>query len=248
MNWNRITKWLPTLMIALGNAAAIVRVALYKLALDEKNLLTQGHALSVVVWLLFAAAVALVAVGVFAARRCWDEEDVHPSVTGAVGAWILAAAMGFSLCAQGIPVSMVEKLGSLTGLLCVPGLIYIGICRIRGKRPFFACHGLVCVYFCLYLVGMYGHWSANPQYQDYAFSMLACVAVGVFAYQQAALDVQMGNGKLQYAAGLLAGFLGLAALYSPDHPWLYLAGGIWAMTNLMSPPAEHRHRFEKRGG
>ena len=49
------------------------------------------------------------------------------------------------------------------------------------------------------------------------------------------------------ALGLLAGFLGIAALYGAEPFWLYPAGALWALTNL-SRPAEatwyHRAKEE----
>jgi hypothetical protein len=127
----------------------------------------------------------------------------------------------------------------------VPCLLVSAFCRLKGVRPFFACHGCVCVYFCAHLVKCYGIWSANPQFQDYVFSMLACACLALFAYQQTAMDTDMGEGMLQYTLGLLAGYLGIAALYGAQYPWLYLAGSIWALTNLTRPAVAPWYRRAK---
>jgi len=247
MKWNRNTKLLPVLAAVLGVVTMALRFGLYAAALDEKNLLMPGHILSVLVWVSAAAAAGVITLGIAGQKRSnWRDDNMPPSIRGALGAVVLGIAIGVTVWVQGAPVTVVEKLRSIFGLVSVPCLLYAAFCRAKGVRPFFVCHGCVCVFFALYLIAGYGTWSANPQLQDYVFAMLSCVTLALFAYQQTAMDVGMGNGRLQYAFGLLAGYLGIAAVSSADHPWLHVAGGLWALTNLSSFAAATWYRYAKK--
>jgi hypothetical protein len=249
MNQNRITKILPVLAALLGAVTMVLRCGLYLTGLDEKNLLMDGHLLSTLVWASVIAAVLILGLPMIRLMRgAWEDDSTQPDIVGAIGALVLSLAIGGCVYTEGLPFTLVEKLSTVVGLLCVPCLMVAAVYRVKGQRPFFLCHGVVCVWFCLHLVMRYSVWSANPQLQDYVFAMLACVCLGLFAYQQTALDVQMGSGKLQYVFGLLAGFLGIAALYGAEPFWLYPAGALWALTNLSRPAVAtwyHRAKEER---
>lgn len=246
MYLSKKAKGLPLFAAGLGIATVALRYGLYTTGVDEKNLLVPGNVLSVLVWAsVLVTALAMVWGFIQGCRRMWEDYSEEPSIRGALGAVVLSAAIGYTVYVQGMPFQTVEKLSQIVGLLCVPCLLVSAFCRLKGVRPFFACHGCVCVYFCVHLVKCYGIWSANPQFQDYVFSMLACACLALFAYQQTAMDTDMGEGMLQYTLGLLAGYLGIAALYGAQHPWLYLAGSIWALTNLTRPAVAPWYRRAK---
>lgn len=229
------SKMLPVLAVALGLVTMALRSGLYLSGRDEKNLLVPGHILSYCVW--GSVLVAAVVLGLGIVRKFREQPlTERAGIGGAMGDLALCTAVGFSVFTQGIPFTAVEKISSIVGVVCVPALLVAAVSRFRGKHPFFACNVCVCVYFCLHLIACYGSWSANPQLQDYVLSMLACVALSLFAYQQAAADVQLGNSQVQYVLGLLAGYLTIAGLYGVEKPWLYLAAGFWALTNLSSSP------------
>lgn len=240
---NRKNNIYPILSGALGVVTMVLRCGLYAAGLDEKNLLVPGHFLSLLVWISFLVAAVVIGVEVLRKNVAqWKNTGIKSGFLGALGALVLAAAIGWSVFAQDVPFTVVEKLNRIVGILCVPCLLVIAFCRLKGLRPFFLCHGVVCVYFCVHLVMCYGSWSANPQIQDYVFATLACACIALFAYQQTAMDVDMGNGKLQYALGLLAGYLGIAATYGMAYFWLYPAAGFWALTNLTGPEVAKGNR------
>jgi len=245
MKWNQKSKGFPALIAVLGVVTCLLRFALYGTGLDEKNLLIPGHVLSIGIWVSAAAALVVIALGM--GRTGWREEEYRRSIPGALGMLLMGAAIGAAVYFQGMPLTPVEKAGSVVGMLCVPGMVYGALCRIMGRRPFFVCHGLVCVYFALYLVANYQSWSGNPQLQDYVFAMLACVALALFAYQQTAFDVASGNGGAQNFTGLLAVYFGIAALCRAESPWLFLAGSLWALTNLSHPAQAPWYRHAKGG-
>lgn len=217
---------------ALGAVILVLRIWLYAVALDEKNLLVSGHWLS---WVIGAAAVVCLALALTAgmgARR----SILLPGkgTVAALGDMLFALAAGFTVFTFGTPVSVVEKLRMAAGFLCALGLLVSAVCRWRGKPVFFGCYCAVCLFFAVYLVSCYRGWSSNPQLQDYLFAMLACVSVTLFGYQNAALAVNLGNPGVWKASGLLAVCFGMAAVYRSEAPLLYVAGAVWAVTSLIS--------------
>lgn len=239
MYCNQKSNICPVLAAALGAVTLALRWRLYASGLDEKNLLVSGHVLNIPIWIIFVVAVAVVVIDAVKKNSAqWEDTGTQPDFWGALGAVALAVAIGWSVCSQGMPFTTVQKMNTLVGILSAFCLLVIAFCAVRAKRPFFLCYGCVCVYFCVHLVMCYGQWSANPQIQDYVFATLACVCIGLFAYQKTAVATGLGNGKLQYALGLLAGYLGIGAMYGMECPWLYPAAGFWALTNLSRPVSD----------
>lgn len=227
---------LPVLMAVLGIAAAVLRMGLYLFGRDERNLLIAAHPLNLLVWAVTAAAAAVIlaALPKLGGSREY-RENFAASVPAALGAFAFAGAIAAYVLGAWDAGSRMELLRNLAGLLAVPALIWAGMCRGLGKRPFFACHGLVCLFLTVYAISHYQTWSSRPQIQDYFFSMAAILLLALFAYYQSAFDADMGSRRMQTVTGLLAGFGCFAAAGSLEQFLLYLAGGIWALTNLCRP-------------
>jgi len=237
---NRNKKLLPIVMACLGLVLLGLRTALYAVALDEKNLLVSGHVLS---WLIWAAAAACLVSASMAVLRTKDLGVVPVCApVAALGDAIFAAAIGIAVISLGTPFSVVEKIRMVLGYLSVPCLCYSAFCRMKGKPVFFGCFAAVCVFFALYLVSFYRVWSSNPQLQDYVFTMLTCVTVTIFAYQNAAHAVGSGNVKVWLGSGLLAISFGIAAVWGGEHPALYLAGAVWVLTEFLSDRTRDRKK------
>ena len=227
---NKNQNRLPLIMAAMGGVLLVLRLLLYTVAVDEKNLLVSGHFLLVVIWALGAVCLAL---AVFAALKTAERSRMAvTSPAAAVGDGALALAIGISL-AWMRPVSLLEMATMAFGGMAVLCLGYGAYCRARGKQVFFGCFCVVCVYLALHLVGSYRAWSSNPQLQDYVFSMLACVAMTMFAYQNAALDVGIGSRRMWVASGLTAVCFGIAAVCGGNAKVMYFAGAVWALTTLL---------------
>jgi len=225
-------------MVCLGAAILALRLGLYTVAMDGKNLITPGNPLSVLIWVAAAAGLVLAAV---AALRT-GKKAISPVSTpiAALGDGIFALAIGLTVFAMGTPFTVLEKLLAVVGYLCVPALLYAAFCRFQRKPVFFGCFAVVCVFFALLLVARYQDWSSNPQLQDYVFAMLACVAVTLFAYQNTAALVKLGSRRVWLASGMLAVCYGIAAIYRVENGWLCGAGAVWAVTTLLGEftPAE----------
>ena len=225
---------LPFTALTAGLAGWFLRALLYTTALDEKGLLSALQPVEWVLWLITLGAAAVLALRVWKlADSDHYESCFAPSAAAALGS--LAMAAGILLTVKDEPSTfpgLVSKLWTITALLSVPALAAVSIYRLKGKKPFFGCHFLVCVFFLLHMVSRYQIWSSNPQLQDYFFSLAGSVLMTLFAYRQVAFEVGLGRRRLQLATGLAGVVFCLTAIHHSGTPMLYLAGAVWMLTGL----------------
>lgn len=236
-------KKLPFFAAAAGLVTLALRFSLFLLGRDEKNLLITGHPLDILTWAVTAAAVIVILLTVRkldGSSRYGD--NFAPSVAAAIGTFSLAGGIAVSVILGGTSGLRLEMLCRLSGALAVPAIVWTGLCRWRGKKPFFGFHALVCLYLTLYTITHYQIWSSHPQIQDWFFDMIGIVCLTLFAYDQTAFDAGMGNRRMQLITGLLGAFFCLAAIAGSEDILLYIGGAVWAMTNLCSLAPISRRR------
>lgn len=228
-------KKLPTLISWLGGLGFLLRWLLYRVGVDEKGLLMSSHPAEVLLWILTAATAVLIVSMVWRLEGSNKYADnFQVSADSAIGAFALAIGIVITLLGDGAAMTTLEKLRKAAGFLAAAAAVPAGVSRLQGKRPFFAYHSLICVFFAIHMVSRYQAWSGDPQLQDHVFNLFACVALTLFAYHQAAFDVGSGKRRMQLAMGLLAVYTCLVVLANTEHWVLYLTGAIWAGTNLCS--------------
>jgi len=224
------SKNLPLLALVLGAVGFVLRMGLYLTALDGKNLLLRWHPLEILLWLVTAAAFALMFLG----TRKTCQAEPRPSVPAALGAAAMAVGIGVSVFLTGSGLEgTLGLVWKITGGLSVIAMVLVAVARWQGKAPFFLLHGITCIFFALHMVGCYQGWSSNPQIQDYVFTLFSSVGLLLFSYQQTALDADTGSIRLQRLFGLVTVFCCLVALSGTKYPLLYLTGSIWALTNTL---------------
>lgn len=222
------------LSAVMGLAVAALRGALYVAALDEKNLLTADHPLEILVWVLSACTLAALAALALAEKDSdgW-EGNFRPGFLGAAGCVVLATGIAVStLTHWNDGGTSSDLIRNVLGILSTAGMLWVAVCRLFGKNPFFACHALVCLFLCAYLLGQYRLWSSNPQLQDYVFFLLGCVFMALFAYQLSAFDAGCGSRRRLMLFGLAGVFCGFAAIYGAYDLPLCVCGAVWMLTNL----------------
>lgn len=224
------------LIALLGGAACLLRFCVYLLATDEKGLLVFGHPLEICLWVVTIAAAVLI----FLCVR--KQTAVYPYIVNfpaadfsAAGCFLFAAGICLSVTAHRDAFLPLERIRNLTGLLSVPALIWVAVCRWKGRRPFFAFHAVVCLHLALYATSSYSLWSSHPQLHDSFFPMMGCIFLMLFSYYQTAFDADMGSRRMQLATGMSAVFCCLAAIPHSEDILLYITGSIWALTNLCTP-------------
>ena len=217
--------------VVLGGGAAAFGLyrLLYATGIDGRGLLKSGH----FAWVLLCILSVAMGVVIFASasqlrggdskfRRC------------------LPAAV---CCGLALASTVFTGLSDLWGgylIYAVPAFLAacafaaVTLCRLRGRKPNFGMHSLICIHFTLQLLKLYQANSFHPQFQDYLFQILACVALAVTGYQLAAADLGRGSRRWLWTAGLAAVYLCTLSLGS-SATGIFLTGGAWAFTALMVP-------------
>ena len=234
MKIRKNTAWLPIAVLALSAASYGLRKALYMTAVDAKNLLIAGHPLEIALWAVVLCGAGLIV----AAVRKLDgsnvyEENFGPGIPGGIAYFLMAYVVGKLVLLNDFAgtdriAGMLRVLGAVTA----PGLVWGGVSRIRGKKPFFLIHGALSVFLLLYLISWYQLWSGNPQLQDYVFSLLGAMALMFFGFYNAAREAGCGNYPMQLAMGLAAVYFCLGELARSSSPALYLGGLLWVLTEI----------------
>lgn len=249
MKNNGIVRRLPAVMLGLGALCWALRQGLYALALDEKNLLARNHPLE---WLLWAAAFAAAALALGCVWKLDGsaryEESFRASIAAAFGHFLLAGGIGVTVLTH-VPgaVGGMGAAWKILGFLSVPLLVWAGLCRLRGRMPFFLTHAAVCVFLLVHIMNQYQRWCADPQLMDYIFALLGVMMLAFFAYYSAAFEAGCGKRRMHLGAGLLAVLLCTAALSAGEYPLLYLGGISWALTDLcclQPPPKEEETAYD----
>lgn len=241
------SNWLILLTLLCGLVGLLLRAWLYGSGLGEDNLLAANHIAGILVVILsVAAAVALLLL----TRNCSTRgkyADAFPACPiAAVGSFVGAAGILITSMIDLIrkDVSFAPVLG-LLGIIAGAALVFTGYCRLKGRRPSFLFHTMVCLYFMLRLISLYQGWSADPQLHDYCFQLLAIVCIMLYAYHRAAQDLKVAPRRQLVLYGLLGAYFCCLSLVRSDAIWLYAGMAVWMLTNLgtlkSAPP-----RFLKR--
>ena len=212
-----------------GLLALLLRQLMASAAIDDKGLLIAGHPLWIGLWVLTAAAVLVLLLGVRTIQGPDNYRDSFPvSMLAALGCVpVLIPALQDTM-AQFHSGSLIP---ALISILAAMSFVVAALCRLTRKQVPFLCHSIICVFFALKMLSLYQTWSFDPQLHNYCFQLFACVALTITAYQQAAFDVGRGSHRLLWFWGLAAVYLCFACL---DSGLFYAAGGSWALTNLTS--------------
>jgi hypothetical protein len=237
-------KNLPVFSAGAGLMALVLRSLLFLLGQDEKNLLIPGHPLDLLVWIVTAAVAAVILASVWKlAGSSGYADNFGPSAAAAVGSFALAGGIAVSVILGASSGLRLEMLYQFIGALAVPAVVWSGLCRWKGKQPFFLLHGIVCLYLTLYSISHYQTWSSQPQMQDWFFDLAGIVCLVLFSYYQTAFPVGLGKRRLQLLVGLLGGFFCIGAIAGSEDFLLYLGGALWMLTNLCSlTPASRRRK------
>ena len=234
---------LPILSAGSGLIALVLRLSLFRLGRDEKGLLIAGHPLDLLIWAVTAMAAVLILISVRKLEGSSRYDDnLAPSAAASIGAFALAGGIAVSVILGGSAGLRLDLLCRIAGAVAVPSIIWAGICRYTGKKPFFLFHGAVCLYLTLYSISHYQTWSSHPQIQDWFFSMAGALSLTLFSYYQTAFCTELVNHRMQILTGLLAGFFCIAAAAGGNDMLLYIGGALWSLTNLCNLTPVSRRR------
>lgn len=229
-----VTKFMPWAVLAAGVVGAICRGILFASGVDGKGLLISNHFAYSVLWALCALVAAMLLFGTWNLRQATKYRFNFPrSLFGSLG----AAAAGICLLFYSLMPPFAQEDGlslalGLVGILAAAAFVFLSYCRWKGLRPGALFYVILCVYFMLDLVHQYRLWSADPQLQDYVFSLLALVFVLLSCYYNATFASGDGNRKAHTFTHLAGVFCCVVTIPQCDAPLLYAALGLWLFTNL----------------
>ena len=230
---------LKYLLTAAGILAAVLQMLLRITGTDEKGLLIRGHWAGVLLCLLTAAAAVLLIAGCRKIRGPKSYCRCYPASRSA-GLGCFSGAAGFLLIGlTSRPLAPLDYAAAVSCMLAAAALVWVGICRIRGAKPFFLCHTVVCVSIAMRTVGQYRTFSSHPQILEYGFSMSAMILLMLACYQLAAFDADMGDHRKLWGTMLGAGYLCLAGAYGSEAPLFLILCSVWMLTTLTSPKRRH---------
>ena len=234
-------KLLPFLPLICGCIALILRQALYTMQ-NESGLLPRNHPFYLATLGLAALVALTVGCFVLSLKGSRDYEENFPqSKVSAIGSVLAGICLAFAVLSFYKNLALVMPLDNMWMILCLAAaisLIWAGYFLWVGKPVPFWNYFLVCLYFALHMIIRYREWSGNPQTEDYIFAIFACVCLNLFAYQRAAFCAGMGQRRMLLFCGLMALFFCPSMICGSNDTLFYLAGTIWAATNLcvIDPP------------
>lgn len=226
--------FLPILSLGCGGISGGLWALMQRFCIDEHGLLKSWNLPHILILLITAAVV----VAVFLLTRPLGGSNRYGDNFGAS---LPGAVSGFALAA-GILLLVLKHLNEhrdvlaglwlILGLLSIPALILAGISRLKGKRPHFLLHGILCLFFGIHMANRYRVWSSDPLLADYAYQLFACVFLTLTAYCHAAFGAGMGRRLRHLAAGLLAGYFCMSCIFVEGFGLFYLFAGLWAVLDL----------------
>lgn len=214
------------LTLGCGAAAGIFRMRLLGNGLDEKGLLVPGNPLNYAIW---AVVIGYLAVMLVLARGLGANGTFAEAVPACKLRAGLGAAGGVLLIAESVRVVGTQKVAGILGLLAGACMVVTGALRWSGKRPSPLFHCVVCLFFTIRLILGFQSWGADPQLQDYALQLLACVGLMLFAFHRTSCDAEIISRKRTVFFGLAAVFFCVASLSDETAPLFYAASGLWAI-------------------
>ena len=243
----KYTILLPLIAVVCGAVGLGLRVLLYANGMDEKGMLVWNHPLDIATWVIALAVIALFVVVLRRQTESCEYRDQFPaSIDAAIVTF--AAAIGCLVLAFQIRGEDMDTLTTLwfrLAILAAASFTVTAWCRLKGTRPLFVFHAVICLFFCIHTVCQYRMWSSNPQVADYGFAVLACVSLVLTALYRTAFDVDMARPRKLRFMSLLAVFFCILSLVGPQFRIFYVFGGVWAISNILPPFVRPREADEK---
>lgn len=218
------------LTLSCGAAGVILRLFMIKTGLDEAGLLERGDLSSYGLWavsllFLLILALSLKKLGVNGSYADnFPKSRLYGTVSMTGGVLLVLESVRQILAAS----PLIGWAGVLAGVC----MMLTGLCRARGERPSPAFHCIVCVFFILRLISSFRHWSSDPQLQDYAVQLMACVCLMLLSFHRTSCDAKIINRRHTVFLGLAAIYFCMVSVTDDDTPLLYLASGLWAFGSL----------------
>ncbi len=225
-------RFAPILALGAGVVSMVLRFIMVLLGTDDKGLYP-GFSLP---WVLTVLISLLVAVALFFISRQADPQrsyrDNFPTSFWAAGGNLLAAA-GFAVTSL-LALLNGNLFSGILGILCCLGLGYAGFLRLKGSRPPFFIHAILCLYFILRIFAVGKLLGSEPELSRFLLPFFADLVLLLACYQKWGFDVKEGDRRKSIFWSLLGAYLCIAAIAENSDWFLFLCLGLWLVTDLCS--------------
>lgn len=227
-------KLLRTTALSAGLLGMTLRTLLYATAIDHKGLLIAGHWATWSILILTGLVLILMLAISWKAQGPSAYEDCFPRSFFQGTTSLLVAGI---IAMESIPLFSTTRdiLGVLTSVFGVASgaaMLVVAICRFFGKRPFFLCHSILCVFFALHMVSQYRHWSSDPQLMNYGFYLVAFICLMLTSYFLAGFDANMVNRRALWFFSMAAAYFCCLAMPESGEAALLIACALWAFFSV----------------
>lgn len=227
---NDKTSRLLAATVSCGALGACLRLLLYRIGFDDKNILPSSHPLHLICLGMTALVVIFL---LLATRKSHGNIDPKLNFPNSYlrGMSLLSTGCLMTLYAMTLTESITSPLAMFRMILafgCAGGMAVCALMPGKLRRVHILCRGVITLFFALDMLARYQFWSGNPQLPDYVFQVLACVALSLCSYQRLAFDTGLGNRRALLFFSLMAMYLSLLCAAGPETPIFYLGGALWA--------------------
>lgn len=237
------SKTIPVLVVLTSLLGALLRLWTRGSGPDAGGLFEPQPLAWILLWLLTAATGAMIVYAVKGLKNPGTYQDNYPKSIVATVCCVPAAVCflvtGVSQLRSALAPTALDPdvIGILTGILGMAAgvcLLFSGLNRTFGRKPFFLLHGVVCVYFALRLFNQCRGWSNEPQLGIVVFPFLASLTIMLAVYHRTCFDVDMGNRRVSLFWSLLSVYLCVVAMLSFEQSLFYGCCALWLICDLCS--------------
>ena len=224
----------PWFTIIEGLAGFFLQCWLFSTS-NAKGLLPADHIAGYLSFGLLALTTVICWLGARSEDNLCPDTPIFSSGVATVGIALGAACMAFSaFTANGKGILQIPTFG--TGILAAAALGYIALCRAKKIHADALLHCIITVYLIFRTMVSCSVWSAEPQFQQYFFPLLACVFLMIASYYRAALALGFAHSKKYAFFSQTALFCCFMCCRGSD--WVfYLSGALWLTFDFPAPSA-----------
>lgn len=233
-------KYLPLFTLGAGGLGLVLRIW-YFASRDSKGLLAASHFANTLCYLLFAAALAVIALCVRHGRlpKGCRYQQFFPGGT--------VPGIGYAAAAAGILITCISELADrlpmvglclVFGILAAVSLVLIGLLRFKRQRPGMYLYVLLALYLVVHVLLQVRQWNKETQLSVIFFPLLASLVLMVCTYLHAQLAVRQ-EGMRYFVFFQQTALLLCCLSINSDRPLFYLAMAAWLGCDTYVIP--HRH-------
>jgi hypothetical protein len=244
---NPKNKRLTEIALWAGLLGLCLRLVLYRIGFDDKNILSDTHPLHLICLALTALTAVYLA---FSLRGLKGSSDPvknfprNPLRNLAMGAAaVLTTLHAIELC--GVSGDWMDKARTVLAFACAASM---ALCALPGiqPKPRTVALGIITIFYALDMLSRYQAWSGNPQLPDYCFQIFAGALLSLCSYHRLAFATGLGQRRALLFCCLMGLFLCLLCAAGPETGFFYLGGACWAGSCLcaIQPPAEEQEETD----